>query len=183
MVMNKRVMGLLGVTRSFGDNSIKKFVIAEPYISSVEMTPECNFAVIGCDGVFDVLSDEDVCAIVKQCIQQNNSQNSARQLVEEALHRDSRDNISAIVIGFCNVCCTFSNRDSIKQSIHTPHCTSSPRSQHASLESTPLRTKFLLESGCISCDTPSAASQTIAHFPHSHSLLCTLRFRTTSHSL
>ena len=105
MVMNKRVMGLLGVTRSFGDNSIKKFVIAEPYISSVEMTPECSFAVIGCDGVFDVLSDEDVCAIVKQCIQQNNSQNSARQLVEEALHRDSRDNISAIVIGFCNVCC------------------------------------------------------------------------------
>ena len=55
--MNKRVMGLLGVTRSFGDNSIKEFVIAEPFISSVQVTAECKFVVMGCDGVFDVLSD------------------------------------------------------------------------------------------------------------------------------
>lgn len=62
-------MGLLAVTRSFGDHSIKEFVIADPFISSLSITPECEFVVLGCDGVFDVLSDEEVCAIVKECIQ------------------------------------------------------------------------------------------------------------------
>ena len=106
MVMNKRVMGLLGVTRSFGDNSIKEFVIAEPYISSVQVTPECKFVVMGCDGVFDVLSDEEVCGIVKKCLHQNAVSECAHQIVDEALRRDSRDNISTIVVGLCLVCST-----------------------------------------------------------------------------
>lgn len=108
--MNKRVMGLLGVTRSFGDNSIKEFVIAEPFISSVQVTAECKFVVMGCDGVFDVLSDEEVCVIVKRCIHQNLVQECAHQIVDEALRRDSRDNISAIVIGLCPVCSKQTNK-------------------------------------------------------------------------
>lgn len=69
MVLNKRVMGLLAVTRSFGDHSIKEFVIADPFLSSFSITSECEFMIMGCDGVFDVLSDEEVCAIVRECIQ------------------------------------------------------------------------------------------------------------------
>ena len=68
MVINKRVMGLLAVARSFGDNCIKEFVIAEPFIRSVPLTPDCRFIVICCDGVFDVLSDEEVCTIVNQSL-------------------------------------------------------------------------------------------------------------------
>lgn len=66
--MNKRVMGLLAVTRSFGDHSIKEFVICEPYIQSVTLSKSNSFIVLACDGVFDVLSDEEVCTIVLQCI-------------------------------------------------------------------------------------------------------------------
>lgn len=69
MVLNKRVMGLLAVTRSFGDHSIKEFVIADPYVQSLSLTPDCEFLVMGCDGVFDVLSDSEVCAIVLDCLQ------------------------------------------------------------------------------------------------------------------
>ena len=68
MVLNKRVMGLLAVTRSFGDHSIKEFVIADPYVQSLSLTPDCEFLVMGCDGVFDVLSDSEVCSIVADCI-------------------------------------------------------------------------------------------------------------------
>ena len=116
--MNKRVMGLLGVTRSFGDNSIKEFVIAEPFISSVQVTTECKFVVMGCDGVFDVLSDEEVCVIVKKCIHQNLVQECAHQIVDEALRRDSRDNISAIVIGLCPLC---ANKQQQQQQQHHHH--------------------------------------------------------------
>lgn len=69
MILNKRVMGLLAVTRSFGDHSIKEFVIADPYVQSLSLTPDCEFLVMGCDGVFDVLSDSEVCAIVLDCLQ------------------------------------------------------------------------------------------------------------------
>lgn len=63
-------MGLLAVTRSFGDNCIKEFVIAEPTIRSLPLTSSCRFFVIGCDGVFDVLSDDDVCTIVNRALQE-----------------------------------------------------------------------------------------------------------------
>ena len=66
--MNKRVMGLLAVTRSFGDHSIKEFVIAEPYIQSITIADSSSFIVLACDGVFDVLSDEEVCNIVLKSI-------------------------------------------------------------------------------------------------------------------
>lgn len=69
MVINKRVMGLLAVTRSFGDHSIKEFVISEPYIQSRKIIDDHSFIVLACDGVFDVLSDEETCNIVLQSIQ------------------------------------------------------------------------------------------------------------------
>ena len=68
MVLNKRVMGLLAVTRSFGDHSIKEFVIADPYVQSLSLNSDCEFLVMGCDGVFDVLSDSEVCSIVVDCL-------------------------------------------------------------------------------------------------------------------
>ena len=68
MVISNRVMGLLAITRSFGDHAIKEFVIAEPHIHSTAITKECEFIVMGCDGVFDVLSDAEVCLIVQNCI-------------------------------------------------------------------------------------------------------------------
>ena len=58
--MNKRVFGILAVSRSFGDHSYKRFVTARPYISRTELSENAEFVVIACDGVFDVLSDEDV---------------------------------------------------------------------------------------------------------------------------
>lgn len=64
--MNKRVLGILAVSRSFGDHSCKQYITAEPYISTTELAEDSEFLVIACDGVFDVLQDEDVTRIVKE---------------------------------------------------------------------------------------------------------------------
>lgn len=69
MIIRGRVLGLLAISRSFGDHSCKRYVIVDPHISKVELTGEEEFVVLACDGVFDVLSDEEVTQIVKEEIE------------------------------------------------------------------------------------------------------------------
>lgn len=65
-MMNHRVLGILAVSRSLGDHLYKRYVPADPYVNSVELTEDSEFVVIACDGVFDVLEDEEVCRIVRE---------------------------------------------------------------------------------------------------------------------
>lgn len=55
-----RVCGVLAVTRAFGNNTIKSTVNAEPELSTHSVTNELEYVVIASDGVWDVLSNEDV---------------------------------------------------------------------------------------------------------------------------
>ncbi|KAK8821982.1 hypothetical protein WA538_000079, partial [Blastocystis sp. DL] len=96
-VMNHRVLGILAVSRSFGDHLYKRYVPADPYINSVELTEESEFVVIACDGVFDVLEDDEVCKIVREEILSGNVDGCADKLVQESVDRGSTDNITAIV--------------------------------------------------------------------------------------
>ena len=64
--MHNRVVGMLAITRSFGDHSYKRYVTAEPYLQRVELTSSSEFVVLASDGVFDVLSDSKVAEIVKR---------------------------------------------------------------------------------------------------------------------
>ena len=50
-VMNNRVNGVLAVTRSLGDSSMKEFVVGSPYTTETELSEEDEFLVIACDGV------------------------------------------------------------------------------------------------------------------------------------
>ena len=57
--------GRLSVSRTFGDAEAKitkhggnpKVVIAEPEIKSFRITKDHDFIVLGCDGIFDKLSN------------------------------------------------------------------------------------------------------------------------------
>lgn len=55
-VMNNRVNGVLAVTRSLGDSSMKEFVVGSPYTTETELSEEDEFIVIACDGVGQVFS-------------------------------------------------------------------------------------------------------------------------------
>ena len=96
--MNKRVLGILAVSRSFGDHSCKRFVTARPHISRTELSDDAEFVVIACDGVFDVLLDEDVTQLVKAEAKEGRMKSCAERIIQEALDRGSTDNVTALVI-------------------------------------------------------------------------------------
>ena len=53
-VMSGRVNGVLAVTRSLGDSSMKEFVVGAPYTTETELCEEDEFLILACDGVRDL---------------------------------------------------------------------------------------------------------------------------------
>jgi len=50
-VMSGRVNGVLAVTRSLGDSSMKEFVVGAPYTTETELCDEDELLILACDGV------------------------------------------------------------------------------------------------------------------------------------
>ena len=55
-VMSGRVNGVLAVTRSLGDSSMKEFVVGSPYTTETELYDEDEFVILACDGVSSILA-------------------------------------------------------------------------------------------------------------------------------
>ena len=112
--------GRLSVSRTFGDIEAKetKFggipgvVLALPDITEIELDDEFNFMVIGCDGIFDVLSNEEILECIKIVLKEKNVNeikeddvhelcgDFAAMIVKSAIAKDSSDNVSCIVVAF-----------------------------------------------------------------------------------
>jgi serine/threonine protein phosphatase PrpC len=97
----------LSVSRAFGDSDAAPFVTHVPDLFRYKLDKADKFLVIGCDGLYDVMSNSDVTNFVltncydttlKTRINQN--VNVATKLAEYAFKRNSTDNISVIVIFF-----------------------------------------------------------------------------------
>lgn len=101
-VLRKRVLGVLAVARSFGDFALKKFVPCTPYTSTKLLDTTCQFIIVACDGVWDVMSDTEAVALVREYIG-NGSSNSkvsraAKFLVDTAIARGTTDNVTCQVV-------------------------------------------------------------------------------------
>ncbi|KAI8908579.1 phosphatase 2C-like domain-containing protein [Gorgonomyces haynaldii] len=94
-VMNNRVNGVLAVTRSLGDQSMKDFVIGNPYTTETELSPTDQFIIIACDGIWDVCTDQQAVDMIKDI---PNPQIAADCLLDYALDNCSTDNLSVIVV-------------------------------------------------------------------------------------
>ena len=110
--------GQLSVSRTFGDIQAKdeKFggnktaIIALPDITEIELNNNYNFIVMACDGIFDVLKNEELLECIKIVIKEKNITNFkdvnmhqlcgdfANVIIKSALAKDSFDNVSCIVI-------------------------------------------------------------------------------------
>ena len=96
-----RSAGGLAVSRAFGDFGMKNFgLIAEPEISIHTITPNDEFLILACDGVWDVLDNQTAVDVVKASLAQkpNNFDAAAKALTLKALAFGSTDNVSAIII-------------------------------------------------------------------------------------
>mgnify|MGYP002528915130 CR=1 FL=1 len=55
-------------------NTNKNVVVALPDITEIELNDEFNFIILGCDGIFDVLSNEEILECVKIVLNEKNIQ-------------------------------------------------------------------------------------------------------------
>ena len=80
----------------------RKFVPARPYISETHLDGSAEFVIVACDGVWDVLNDQDAVDFVRPFMNNNIPPTEwpdlAQKLVAEALRRGSTDNITAMII-------------------------------------------------------------------------------------
>jgi serine/threonine protein phosphatase PrpC len=96
VIFDERIYGKLMLSRCFGDWGIKKYgVIVSPHVANIELTSDDLFLIIATDGVWDVLSDEEIINLTKS---NSNSLEISKNIIVEALRRNSDDNISCFVI-------------------------------------------------------------------------------------
>ncbi|WCJ36819.1 Protein phosphatase 2C family protein [Euphorbia peplus] len=105
-----RVLGVLATSRSIGDQYLKPFVISKPEVTVCKRAENDEFLILASDGLWDVVSNEVACQIGRRCLSgkmrrksqvvpsESRAAEAAAVLVELAIARGSRDNISVIVV-------------------------------------------------------------------------------------
>ncbi|GKT21310.1 Protein phosphatase 2C family like protein [Aduncisulcus paluster] len=94
-----RVHGMLAVSRAIGDHGLKKFVISDPDVYTHVITDQDEFLIIACDGVWDVMSDEDAVECVRSSLRSEKSpQKAAHKLADKAIKARSQDNVSVLLV-------------------------------------------------------------------------------------
>ncbi|KAG2322779.1 hypothetical protein Bca52824_015992 [Brassica carinata] len=92
-----RVNGILAVSRSFGDKDLKAFMNREPDIKDVEIDSHTEIFILASDGISKVMSNQKAVDIAFKF---KDPKKAAKQLIVEALKRNSKDDISCIVVRF-----------------------------------------------------------------------------------
>ncbi|KAF7817691.1 putative protein phosphatase 2C 27 [Senna tora] len=99
--------GQLSVARALGDWHMKGPkgcacpLSAEPELQEIQLTEDDEFLIMGCDGLWDVMSNQ--CAVTmarRELMLHNDPERCSRELVREALKRNTCDNLTVIVVCF-----------------------------------------------------------------------------------
>lgn len=108
----QRINGTLAVSRALGDFEFKKdelrgpceqLVSPEPEITIIERRPEDQFLILACDGIWDVMSNSDLCEYVRYKLMIEPSlENVCSSVIDVCLRKGSRDNMSIIIVVFEN---------------------------------------------------------------------------------
>ncbi|XP_013591007.1 PREDICTED: probable protein phosphatase 2C 17 [Brassica oleracea var. oleracea] len=92
-----RVNGILAVSRTFGDKDLKAFMNREPDIKDVKIDSHTEILILASDGISKVMANQEAVDIA---LKFKDPKKAAKQLVVEALKRNSKDDISCIVVRF-----------------------------------------------------------------------------------
>nr|CAI5845503.1 unnamed protein product [Callosobruchus analis] len=110
-VMIQRVNGSLAVSRALGDFEYKNVEGRGPCEQLVSPEPEIfvrerdedgdEFLVLACDGVWDVMSNEELCAYIRNRLTvTSNLREVTAQVIDTCLYKGSRDNMSIVLVVF-----------------------------------------------------------------------------------
>lgn len=91
-----RISGL-SLSRAFGDLDCKPYVTHLPQIYKYDIHPNDRFFVFACDGLWDVLSNQDVVDFINELLNKKFKGNYSKELADYAIYKGSLDNVSAIV--------------------------------------------------------------------------------------
>ncbi|PAN17106.1 hypothetical protein PAHAL_3G107800 [Panicum hallii] len=99
--------GVLSVTRALGDWDMKtpdasaSPLIAEPEFRQATLTEDDEFLIMGCDGIWDVMTSQHAVSLVRRGLRQHDDPvRCARELVMEAKRLETADNLTVIVVCF-----------------------------------------------------------------------------------
>uniref|UniRef100_K3WGL1 protein-serine/threonine phosphatase n=1 Tax=Globisporangium ultimum (strain ATCC 200006 / CBS 805.95 / DAOM BR144) TaxID=431595 RepID=K3WGL1_GLOUD len=112
-ITDGRIFGFLGVSRAFGDLDFKTgrgefknrfkgdLVIATPDVVEHDIAAHDEFIVLACDGLFDVMTPQQVVDFVrKKLALHGHVQHACEELVSYALSIGSEDNVTAVIVCF-----------------------------------------------------------------------------------
>ncbi|KAM9425386.1 protein phosphatase 1bb isoform 2-T3 [Pholidichthys leucotaenia] len=107
-VMIQRVNGSLAVSRALGDYDYKcvdgkgpteQLVSPEPEVCVLERVDGDEFIVLACDGIWDVMSNEELCEFVRsRLLVCDDLEKVCNSVVDTCLHKGSRDNMSVVLV-------------------------------------------------------------------------------------
>ncbi|XP_061821411.1 protein phosphatase 1B isoform X2 [Nerophis lumbriciformis] len=108
-VMIQRVNGSLAVSRALGDYDYKcvvgkgpteQLVSPEPEVYEMFRSPEQDqFVILACDGIWDVMSNEELCEFVKSRLEVSDDlERVCNEVLDTCLHKGSRDNMSVVLV-------------------------------------------------------------------------------------
>lgn len=92
-----RVNGQLAVSRAFGDKSLKSHLRSDPDVRDANIDVNVDVLILASDGLWKVMSNQEAVDIARKV---KDPQKAAKQLAAEALKRDSKDDISCVVVRF-----------------------------------------------------------------------------------
>ena len=99
-INKNRVKGQLILTRTLGDLYVKQYgVINTPDISVNEINKNINYVILASDGIWDVV---DLDTLVKMGQAGKNVGEFCEDIVKLAINKETKDNVSCIVISFKN---------------------------------------------------------------------------------
>lgn len=106
----QRINGTLAVSRALGDFEFKKdtmrgpceqLVSPEPEVTVIERHPTDEFIILACDGIWDVMNNEDLCQFVRHRLKLESSiEKICSSVLDVCLRKGSRDNMSVIIVVF-----------------------------------------------------------------------------------
>jgi len=107
-IIINRINGSLAVSRALGDfdyknnaqmGALAQLVSPDPDVTCIERHDDDSYLLVACDGIYDFLSNNDIVNYVNERFaSEEHERDIVSHLLDLALHKNSKDNMSACVI-------------------------------------------------------------------------------------